>query len=130
MLSGFSQCALTFALAINIEHVKGIMVESVDGSFVPWSFVARAPGEGLAVRMKNNQDLAYLVSSHRSTNLLSANQVIGNCPYGLVLVSRPVFLARPHSIMPCDRHSFSADPNGRFPFAGPYLSSITSGRCQ
>jgi hypothetical protein len=58
-----SHCAVLFALAINFQHVKGLMVELVDGSFVPWSFAARAPGDGLAVKMNNNQDLAYLVGS-------------------------------------------------------------------
>ena len=74
MFSSFSQCALTFALAINIEYVKGIMVQSMDGSFVPMSFVARAPGDALAVRMVNNHDLAYLVSSHRPTGVLSTDR--------------------------------------------------------
>jgi hypothetical protein len=87
MFSSFSQCALTFALAINIEHVKGIMVESIDGSFVPWSFVARDPEEGFAVQMTNHRDLAYLVSSHRFTYVLSTNEVIGNCHDGLVFVA-------------------------------------------
>ena len=54
---------LLFALAIKFQHVKGLMVELVDGSFAPWSFAARAPGDGLAVKMNNNHDLAYLVSS-------------------------------------------------------------------
>ncbi|KIM35776.1 hypothetical protein M413DRAFT_449600 [Hebeloma cylindrosporum] len=61
MFSSFAQYAL-FALAVNLQYVKAVMVESVDGSFVPLSFVARAPGEGLAVRMKNNKDLAYLAT--------------------------------------------------------------------
>jgi len=91
MLSSFSQWALLFALATNFHHVRGVMVESVDGSFVPWSFVARAPGDGsLAVRMKNNHDLSYLVSLHRYTYVLSADRVIGNCPDGLVFVARIV----------------------------------------
>ena len=64
MFSSFSQCALTFSLVINIEYVKGIMVQSMDGSFAPMSLLARAPGDALAVRMINNHDLAYLVSSH------------------------------------------------------------------
>jgi len=53
------------------------MVESADGSFVPWSFVARAPGDGgIAMRMKNNHDLSYLVSSYRSTYAISADHAI------------------------------------------------------
>ena len=88
MFSSFSQCVLTFALAMNIEHVKGIMVKSIDGSFVPFSFVARAPGEGIAaVQMINNHDLAYLVSSRRHAYALSTNEVIGNCSDGLVFVA-------------------------------------------
>ena len=83
-----SQYALLFALAINLQHVKGLMVESVDGSFVPWSFEARAPGDAIAVRMTNINDLAYLVSSYRYTFLLSTDQVVGNCQDGLVLVFR------------------------------------------
>ena len=63
------------------------MVQSMDGSFVPMSFVARAPNDALAVRMINNHDLAYLVSSYRSTCVLSVNEVIGNCPNGLVFLS-------------------------------------------
>jgi hypothetical protein len=86
MFSGFSQCVLTFALAMNIEHIKGIMVKSIDGSFVPLSFMARAPEEGLAVQIINNQDLAYLVSSRRYTYALSTDEVIGNCSDGLVFV--------------------------------------------
>ena len=62
------------------------MVQSMNGSFVPMSFVARAPGDGPAVRMTNNHDLAYLVSSHGSNCMLSVDEVIGNCPNGLVLV--------------------------------------------
>ena len=87
MLFSFSQCVLTFAIAINIDYVKGIMVESIDGRFVPLSFVARAPGDALAVRMINNHDLAYLVCSHRSTCVLSTDEVIGNCSDGLVFVA-------------------------------------------
>jgi hypothetical protein len=37
------------------------MVESVDGSFAPWSFVKRAGGP-IAVRMKNNLNQAYLTT--------------------------------------------------------------------
>ena len=77
---------LTFALAMNIEHVKGIMVKSIDGSFVPLSFVARAPGKDLAVQMSNHHDLAYLVSSRRCTYAPSTDEVIGNCSDGLVFV--------------------------------------------
>ena len=62
------------------------MVQSMDGSFVTMSFVARAPGDGPAVRMTNNHDLAYLVSSYGSTYMLSIDEVIGNCPNGLVFV--------------------------------------------
>jgi len=43
------------------------MVELVDGSFAPWSFEARAPGDGLAVKMNNNQDLAYLATVSMGT---------------------------------------------------------------
>ena len=95
MFSSFSKCALTFALVINVEYIKGIMVQSMDGSFVPMSFVARAPGDGPAVLMTNNRDLAYLVSSHRCTCVLSTNVIIGNCPNGLVFVSdSPLGLTR------------------------------------
>ena len=87
MFSSFSQCVLTFAIAINIEHVKGIVVESIDGSFVPLNFVAHAPGDALAVRMINNHDLAYLVCSHRSACTFSADEVIGNRSDGLVFVA-------------------------------------------
>jgi hypothetical protein len=87
MFTSFSQGVLTFARAINIEYVKGIMVRSIDGSSVPMSFVARAPGDALAVRMINNHYLAYLVSSHRSACMFSTNGVIDNCPNGLVFVA-------------------------------------------
>ena len=105
------------------------MVESVDGSFVPWSFVARAPGDAIAVRLTNNHDLSYLVSSYRYTSLLSADQVVGNCQDGLVLVFHLVVTLSHSLVIPRDRHSCSADPNGRFPFAELYLSGIASGRC-
>jgi len=72
MLSSFSQLALLFSLATNFPDVEGgIMVRSMDGSFVPLSFVSRAPGDGIPVPLKNNKDLAYLVSSHRSTGVIS-----------------------------------------------------------
>ena len=86
MFSSFSKFLLTFALAMNIDHVKGIMVKSIDGSFVPLSFVARAPGEGPAVQMINNHDLAYLVSSRHYIYALSTDEVIGNCSDGLAFV--------------------------------------------
>jgi hypothetical protein len=51
----------TDALA-SIAHGM-IMVKSVDGSFVPWTgLLARAPGDPVPVPLKNNGDLAYLVS--------------------------------------------------------------------
>ena len=90
MLSSFSQLALLFALAINLPRVNaGIMVRSVDGSFVPLSFAARAPGDGpLPILLKNNKDLAYLVSSRRLTCAISgADEIrllIDHCPHGLV----------------------------------------------
>ena len=83
-----SHYVVLFALAINLRHVKGLLVESIDGSFVPWSFVARAPGDAIAVRLTNNHDLAYLVSSNRYTSILSADQAVGSCQDGLVLVFR------------------------------------------
>ena len=67
----FPQCGLLFALAINFQRVKGTVVESVNGLFAPWGFVGRAPTELLALRLVNNHDLAYLVSSHRRTCILS-----------------------------------------------------------
>ena len=67
----FSHCGLLFALATSFQHVMAIMVEAIDGSFVPLSFVTRGPGDAFAVQMKNNHDLAYLVNSHRCTCVLS-----------------------------------------------------------
>jgi hypothetical protein len=130
MLSSFPQCILLFSLATNFLGVSGVMVESIDGSFVPWSFVARASGnDGLAVRLINNNDLSYLVSSHFPVYFLSSNQVIGNCADGLVLVARTMFSS--HSvIMSCDRESSSANPNGRFAIAEPHLSGVFSSRRQ
>jgi len=55
------QFAVLFALAINLQHVKGLMVKAVDGSFVPWSLVSRAGGP-IGVLMNNNHDLSYLAS--------------------------------------------------------------------
>ena len=71
-----SHCAVLFALVINFQHVESLMVRTVDGSFVPWSLEARAPGGGgIAVLMNNHLDEAYIVSSYRyTTSLLSAGQ--------------------------------------------------------
>ena len=52
-------------LAASITIAHATMVESVDGSFVPWNLFARAPPDGdgsVAVRLKNNNNIAYLVS--------------------------------------------------------------------
>jgi hypothetical protein len=60
MYLSWSHFSLLAAL-ITIAHA--IMVESVDGSFVPWNLFPRAPTDsGIAVRLKNNNDMAYLVS--------------------------------------------------------------------
>ena len=96
-----SLCVVLFTVAINLQHVKGYMVESVDGSFVPWSFEARAPGDPIAVRMINNYDLSYLVSLYRYTSLLSADQIIGNCHDGLVLVFCLVPTLSHSLVIPC-----------------------------
>lgn len=56
-----SHFAVFFALAVNFQHVRGLMVKLADGSFAPWSFAVRDSG-GLPVKMNNNHDLAYLVS--------------------------------------------------------------------
>lgn len=109
------------------------MVRSVDGSFVPLSFVSRAPGELVVpVALKNNKDLSYLVSSHRSTGVISEvdhdRLLIDDCPHGLVFVARisPLAPAQPYFI--CDRYSSSGDSNGPFSFAELYICGISSGR--
>ena len=38
------------------------MAMAPDGSLVPWGLLPRAPGGGLAVRLANYNDTAYLVS--------------------------------------------------------------------
>ena len=64
-----------FALAINFQHVKGLMVESVDSSFVPWSYVTRAAGGPLAVQIINRgqsvEGESYLVSLYYSSLLIA-----------------------------------------------------------
>ncbi|KDR84537.1 hypothetical protein GALMADRAFT_55645 [Galerina marginata CBS 339.88] len=63
MFSRVSWFALFFALATELPLANSILVESVHGSFVPLSFVKRAPGDGgIAVRLKNNNDLSYLTT--------------------------------------------------------------------
>ena len=51
-----------FLVALVTATHANIMVESVDGSFVPWRLLSRATSGGLAVRLTNNNDTAYLVS--------------------------------------------------------------------
>ena len=45
---------------VTLAHAN-IMVETIDGTFVPWSFVRRA-GTGLGIRLTNVNDAAYVVS--------------------------------------------------------------------
>ncbi|KDR84360.1 hypothetical protein GALMADRAFT_151288 [Galerina marginata CBS 339.88] len=60
-LSSLSPYASLLALVASVH--ASIMIESIDGSFVPLSFVARADGGGgLAVRLKNNNDMSYLAT--------------------------------------------------------------------
>jgi len=59
----FSRFCVQFgllAVTVSIAHAM-IMVESVDGSFVPWHLLPRAPGGSVPVRLTNNNDVAYLV---------------------------------------------------------------------
>jgi len=62
MNPGFSLYAL-LAVLVTISHANN-MVESVDGSFVPWAhFLRRAPADGIVLRLKNLNNKAYVVSS-------------------------------------------------------------------
>jgi hypothetical protein len=75
------------AALVTVAHAN-IMVESVDGSFVPWRFTPRAPTDlgGLAVRLTNLNDTAYLVSLNRFLLLqVSDLNIIGHRHYGWVI---------------------------------------------
>jgi hypothetical protein len=62
MYSRFCLQYTLLAVLVSITHGM-IMVETVDGSFVPWGGLQRrAPGDVIPVRLANNEDLAYLVS--------------------------------------------------------------------
>lgn len=61
MLSRFFVQYCLLAAMVSIAHGM-IMVESVDGSFVPWHLLPRAPDGTVPVRLTNNNDMAYLVS--------------------------------------------------------------------
>jgi hypothetical protein len=102
-------------------------VRAVDGTFVPWSFVARAPAEGLAVTLENHNDVSYLVSSHRAAYVVTTDKVIDDCRDGLVVVAHNLCLLS--FVMLGHRHSSSAGRNGPFPFAKPNLSGNSSARC-
>jgi hypothetical protein len=85
MFSGFLQQTLLAAL-VTSAHAN-IMVESVDGSFIPWHFQPRAStnnGSGLAVRLTNYNDTAYLVSLKHSLVQVT-NLVVGYGHYGWVI---------------------------------------------
>jgi hypothetical protein len=126
-----SQLAVLLALAINFRHVKGLMVESIDGSFVPWSFVKRAPGDAIAVRMKNNFDQAYLVSSYHYASLLVADQSYRQLFIWVSSRFAPCPSTLSHSvIISCDRHSSSTNLDGRFSLAELHLSWNASERCR
>ena len=122
-----SHFAVFFALAVNFQHVRGLMVKLADGSFAPWSFAVRDSG-GLPVKMNNNHDLAYLVSY---IVVLVCFPLIGYRQPSRWVGSLFRLVTRSHSIVTlCDRNACSADPNGRFSFAELCLSGIASGRCQ
>ena len=46
---------------VTLAHAN-IMVETIDGTFVPWSFVRRAGTAPLGIRLTNVNDAAYVVS--------------------------------------------------------------------
>ena len=46
---------------VTLAHAN-IMVETIDGTFVPWSFVRRAGTAPVGIRLTNVNDAAYVVS--------------------------------------------------------------------
>jgi hypothetical protein len=61
MNPGFSLYTL-LAVLVTISHANNV-VESVDGSFMPWiHYLRRAPADGIALRLKNYNNKAYVVS--------------------------------------------------------------------
>ncbi|EDR02807.1 uncharacterized protein LACBIDRAFT_332113 [Laccaria bicolor S238N-H82] len=47
---------------VTLAHAN-IMVESIDGTFIPWSFVRRAGSGPVGIRLTNVNDVAYVVNA-------------------------------------------------------------------
>lgn len=58
-----SNLALSVGLLalVTLSHAN-IMVETIDGTFVPWSFVRRAGTGPVGIRLTNMNDASYVVS--------------------------------------------------------------------
>jgi hypothetical protein len=61
LLHHVSSFCFLLALLVTTAHGASIMLRSVDGS---WRALPHAPGDIVPVALKNNNDLAYLVSLH------------------------------------------------------------------
>jgi hypothetical protein len=69
----YSSLYILLTALFTVAH-GSIMVKSVDGSFVPWSFSPRnsnGSSGALTVRLTNYNDSAYLVSSNLSCEIKS-----------------------------------------------------------
>jgi len=77
MYPSIFQCTVLAAL-VGVA-LANIMAVSPDGSLVPWGLLPRAPGDGgLAVRLANYNDTAYLVSLFPYALFGVVDQITGN----------------------------------------------------
>jgi hypothetical protein len=61
LLSNLALSVRLLALMISLAHAN-IMVETIDGTIVPWSFVRRAGTGPVGIRLTNMNDVSYVVS--------------------------------------------------------------------
>lgn len=103
-------CILLAAL-LTIAHA--FMVETIEGSFVPWNLLRRAPGS-IPVRLINNNDQAYLVSPLPYVGDVS-DQIIGSSHDGWVIRSILYSLPQCHTTgNPAQRVLMSASLSQNF----------------
>ena len=112
---------------VTLAHAN-IMVETIDGTFVPWSFVRRAGTGPIGIRLTNVNDAAYVVSFDiLALYVYHITDHFTDPRFDGLVLSIDALLALIRNYAG-NRNSSSTNSNGYLSFSKFHLSSVSSGR--